>query len=81
MTNTMKQLDNNIATFVIVKESEKAVGLKGWKSPIGNANITWEYVLWVPKSCIKDGVVADWFLSKKYSDLRVDGYDVTLEVR
>jgi hypothetical protein len=77
----MKTLNYDIANFITVKESEKAIGLKAWKSPIGNAKVAWEYIMWIPKSCIKNGIIADWFLCKKYSDLSIDGYDVILEVR
>lgn len=68
---------NNISDYKVVKETEKAVGFKGWKT-FGKKAIEW--TIWVPKSVIKDGFIANWFLNKLEDEGRMNDYTLTFEL-
>lgn len=62
-----------------VKETEKAIGFKGWKNYIGSSK-TWEVVVWVPKSIIKENVIPSWFIGKTESNWAAEGVNIVTEL-
>ena len=68
---------DNISSYKVMKETEKAIGFKGWKT-FGKKAIEW--TIWVPKSVIKDGYIANWFLNKLESDAMDYDYSLTFEL-
>ena len=68
---------NNISDYKVVKETAKAIGFKGWKT-FGKKAIEW--TIWVPKSVIKDGFIANWFLNKMEDEGRMYDYTLTFEL-
>ena len=74
----MAQINYEISKLNVVRETEKAYGLKAWVGYF-NSNKCWEVIVWVPKSVVKDGVIADWFLSKKFKEYADDDKDLTIE--
>jgi len=71
----MTHTTSHHARFVTVKETEKAVCLRvGFiynenkpevTLPDGRQMSGYFADCWVPKSCIKDGAIADWFAQKE----------------
>lgn len=54
---------NRVAELKIKKETEKAIGFAAWKQSIFGGK-AFEWTIWVPKSVCKNGIIADWFISK-----------------
>lgn len=67
---------NNISDYKVVRETEKAIAFKAWKTFDMGKGKAIEWNIWVPKSVIKDGFIANWFLTKLESEAR--DYDCTL---
>lgn len=74
---------NRCSDFNKVRETEKAIGLNAWANKIymnGREGKSWEMIVWIPKSIIKDDIIPDWFLNKKSSDYEIDGLNVVPEL-
>ena len=71
---------NNISDYKIVKETEKAVAFKAWKTFNMARGKTIEWNIWVPKSVIKNGMIANWFLNKLESEAIDFDYTLTFEL-
>lgn len=56
-----------LTSLVIVKETEKAVAVKGWCRTIFSDK-SWVVSVWIPKSIIRNNIIPDWFLDKKYQE-------------
>lgn len=67
---------NNITDYKVVKETEKAIAFKAWKTFNMGRGKSIEWTVWVPKSVIKNGIIANWFLNKLEAEAR--DYDSTL---
>ena len=74
----MKQF--KLSALVIVKETEKAVAIKGWCNSIFSERKTWEVSIWIPKSIIKNDIIPDWFMEKKFNEFYQNVQRVILEM-
>lgn len=70
---------NTLSKLITVKETEKALAVKGWANYEGSSK-SWEIAIWIPKSIIKDGIIPEWFLRNKENDYRGDGLNVVMEI-
>lgn len=71
---------NNISDYKVVKETEKAIAFKAWKTFNMGRGKAIEWNIWVPKSVIKNGVIANWFLNKLESEAMDFDYTLTFEL-
>ncbi len=68
-----------LSKLVKVKETEKAVAVKGWCRSIFSDK-SWEISVWIPKSIIKNDIIPDWFLDKKNQEFYQNDQRVIFEV-
>ena len=61
---------NNITDYKVVKETEKAIAFKAWKTFNMGRGKSIEWTVWVPKSVIKNGIIENWFLNKIEAEAR-----------
>lgn len=77
---TVMITSNNISDYKVVKETEKAIAFKAWKTFNMGRGKSIEWNIWVPKSVIKNGVIANWFLNKLESEAMDFDYTLTFEL-
>ena len=68
-----------LTSLVKVNETDKAVAVKGWCSSI-YSDKSWEISIWIPKAIIKNDIIPDWFLDKKYQEFYRNDKKVIFEV-
>lgn len=71
---------NNISELQVVRETEKAIAFKAWKTFNMGRGKSIEWSVWVPKSVIKEGRIANWFLNKLESEAMDYDYTLTFEM-
>lgn len=54
----------NVEKFSKAAETEKAIALRGWT----DGKVSRECKVWIPKSMIKEGRVAEWLMLKKLEE-------------
>ena len=62
-----------------VKETEKAVAVRGWANYEGSKK-TFAIDIWIPKSIIKGGEIAMWFINKKSEEFDNNDLEVVAEL-
>lgn len=73
----IKNYETKVCDLYVVRETEKAYGFKAFVSNNYSASSKcWEVTVWVPKSVVKDGIISDWFVQKKYAEYNEDGKDM-----
>lgn len=68
-----------IAKLNVIRETEKAFGIKAWCN-YNRSSKTWEITVWVPKSIIKNGEIPEWFYAKKSQEFALEDKHVVLEM-
>lgn len=62
-----KLVSNDITGYSIVRETEKAICIAGQLSCYVTDQVV-KSNLWIPKSLINDGAIAEWFYNKKITE-------------